>query len=330
MIYHCRFKVISSAERDLLSLASWGFFVNLLCFIFIQGTYLNRYLIIAVFYFVPSLPVVLRAEKSSFLRRFFIFLLAAQLGLSGLTLWQETSAQEKENSERAQDALSAGQWLISEGYHAGYGTFWHIRTLEERTDGKLTFTGVVPVETEEGAACTVSLDFIRWLEPDDRSDLNHVPDKTFLLLTKAEETQLSPWLAFSGAKRIYDNQTFTVYGFESSTGFVNAILLARGKMENGSYKEQTLSLSPGGRFRVPTSWREAGSYTLSFSMSGKPDGSTLQIFKGKNFTCFVDAKLEEGENAFTFVLPEDDKYFMILLQAGDTSIDVQDIQLTEK
>lgn len=54
--------------------------VNLFCFVFIKGTYLNRYLILAVIFLVPVLAVLLRRERSARLRIVFLALLCAQLG----------------------------------------------------------------------------------------------------------------------------------------------------------------------------------------------------------------------------------------------------------
>ena len=330
LVRRCARRGMPEAERRMLALACWAFAVNLLCFVFVRGTYLNRYLILAVLYFIPALPVLLRREENAWLRRCFVLLLAAQLSLSGLTLWRETARQERENALRAADASEAGDWLLSEGYSAGYGTYWHIRTLEERTGGRLTFTGVVPRETEEGAACPVSPDFIRWLEPDERSDLDHVPGKTFLLLTREEEKQLSAWLAFAGTERIHENGTFAVYGFSSGPEMVNAMLLARAKLEGAAFGDGAWRFSPGGRLRVPTSWREAGRYRLSFAASGDAPGSALQLYRGNGFECFAEWTPEEGENAFEFDFPRDDKYFMLLIRAGDAPLTVRDIRLEKR
>ena len=43
--------------RRVMQYAAAAFGVNLFCFVFVQGTYLNRYLILAVIFFVPALPV---------------------------------------------------------------------------------------------------------------------------------------------------------------------------------------------------------------------------------------------------------------------------------
>lgn len=54
--------------------------------------------------------------------------------------------------------MEAADYLTENGYTHGYGTFWNVRVMQERTQGALTFTGVAPVETEEGAVSSVSLD----------------------------------------------------------------------------------------------------------------------------------------------------------------------------
>ena len=41
--------------RRVMQYAAAAFGVNLFCFVFVQGTYLNRYLILAVIFFVPAL-----------------------------------------------------------------------------------------------------------------------------------------------------------------------------------------------------------------------------------------------------------------------------------
>lgn len=323
-----RGNIQDEARRRLLVYAAAAFFVNLFCFVFLKGTYLNRYLILAVLFWIPALPVILSAEENAWLRRGFVALLAVQLLLSAGVLYRETRQQEKDNALRGADAMEAGEWLLAEGYREGYGTFWHIRTLEERTQGQLTFTGVVPVETEEGAVCPVSLDFIRWLEPDDRSDMDHVPGKTFLLLTREEETQLSIWLSFAGAPRIHENGTFAVYGFEDSQTLVNAMLLGRAKLENAVYENGLWRFEAGGRLRVPTSWREQGAYTVRFRTETPPSqGALIRAYRTAAFETVAEQAAAEGENEFSFVMPQDDKYFMLLLTSGDGPLDVRNLRI---
>lgn len=70
----------------LLALGAAG--VNLFSFLFIRGTYINRYLIPALILLLPAVAV-------------------------------------------------AAAYLTVEGYTHGYGTYWNVRLLEERTDGAL-------------------------------------------------------------------------------------------------------------------------------------------------------------------------------------------------
>ena len=312
----------------LLQYAFACFAVNLFCFVFVQGAYLNRYLILAVLLFVPALPLCLMAERNAWLRRGFVLLLAAEVTLSAGVLLRETRRQEGENALRAADQAEAGEWLLANGYTAGYGTFWHIRTLEERTGGALTFTGVVPVETEAGAPCAASLDFIRWLEPDDRSDMDHVPGPTFLLLDREEERQLSGWLAFAGTERVHENGTFAVYAFEDSEALVNAMLLGRAKLEDAVYAEGEWRFQAGGRLRVPTAWREAGRYEARVRTEGIPAADArLAVYRGSKFELLAETPLGEGECRLAFDLPQDDKYFMLLVTSGSGTMNISDLSL---
>ncbi len=304
-------------QKRMMRYALAAFGVNVFCFVFIKGAYLNRYLILAVLFLVPVLAIVVTRERNAYLRRLFLLLLSVQLGLSAMLLLADTREQEIQARERGRDMMEAASFLQEEGYTHGYGTFWNVRVMQERTQGALTFTGVVPVETEEGAASDVSLDMIRWLEPDEASDLDICPGKTFLLLTKEEEEQLSPWLALTGAPQIYENDTFTIYGFGSSQEFVGDMLWGKMKLEHASLENGAWRVQAGGRMRVPTTWREAGSYVLRFTCEGSPaEDSVVQLYTTREFTILEEQKIASGENEISFTLNQDDKYFMILIRGG--------------
>lgn len=303
--------------------------VNLFCFVFIKGTYLNRYLILAVIFLVPVLAVVLRRERSARLRIVFLAFLCAQLGGSSMILLRDTRAQQAGAIERGADMMDAAAYLQREGYTHGYGTFWNVRVMQERTQGALTFTGVTPMETEEGAACPISLDMIRWLEPSDYSDLDICSGKTFLLLTREEAEQTAPWLKMTGAAKLYENGTFEIYGFDSSQALVGAALFGRMKLEGAGLEDGAFVMEAGGRMRVPTAWREAGAYVLRFSCEGEPaKDSVVQLYTTRGFALLGEQRMLQGENEMAFELKHDDKYFMILFKSGEADgIALSDLSL---
>ena len=147
--------------RRVMQYAAAAFFVNLFCFVFVQGTYLNRYLILAVIFFVPVLAVVLHGLEKGRLRSLLLLAVCAQLALSSGMMLRDAKSAEPHAQERGADMMEAADYLTENGYTHGYGTFWNVRVMQERTQGALTFTGVAPVETEEGAVSSVSLDPIR-------------------------------------------------------------------------------------------------------------------------------------------------------------------------
>ena len=307
------------AQKRMLRYAGLAFLVNLFCFVFISGTYLNRYLILAVLFFVPALAVVLSREKNRRLLELFCLMLCVQLGGSGLLLLRDTHAQAPGAAARGQDMMDAADFLTDAGYTHGYGTFWNVRVMQERTQGALTFTGVVPAQTEEGAVCALAPDFIRWLEMDACSDLDACPGETFLLLTQEERAELSGWLGMTGAPLLYENGTFAVYGFASSQAFSMAALEGRMTLENASRAQDgAYEMASGGRLRIPPHRREAGAYALTFSVQGEPaDGSVVQLYTTGSFALLCEQPLAQGENEVRFALPADDKYFMIQVKSGD-------------
>ena len=309
---------LARRHKRMLDYALWALLVNLFCFVFIKGTYLNRYLILAVLFFLPAMTIVLSRERNLRLKLAFALCLAAMLGAGGFNLVMDTRAQREDAQQRGADMMEAAQYLMDEGYTHGYGDFWDIRVMQERTQGALTFAGVAAVQTEEGAVSPVSLDMIRWLEPDGASHMEACPEKTFMILQHGKAQELAPWLALTGAPVIYENGTYAIYGFESSQQVINWMLLGKMKLENASCDRGVFTLCEGARMRVPTTFREAGDYRLTFVCEGEPaQGSRAAAYTTSSFLVAAEKAIAQGENVLDFSLERDDKYFMLLLTAGE-------------
>jgi hypothetical protein len=70
--------------------------------------------------------------------------------------------------------------------------------------------------------------------------------------------------------------------------------------------------------RVPTSYREAGVYALTFDCEGEPaPDSKVQVYTTKHFKVIAEQQLMPGENELRFELPQEDQYFMILFTGGE-------------
>ena len=306
------------AQRRLMQAALAALGVNLFCFLFIEGTYLPRYLIPAVLLLVPVLAVSVQRERSLRLKACFVLLLCALVGMGSALTMAEARTQAAQADAQSEDLMDIGAQLIDAGYTHGYGTFWNVRVLEERTGGALTFTGVDLMETEEGAVCPVSLGMIRWLEPDGASHLNACPGKTFLLLTGEEAGRLDAWLQMTGAPLLCESGRYRAYGFDSSQALCTYMLLGSMKLENArALGGGAFEMDAGGRMRVPTAFREAGRYTLRFACEGEPaEDSVVQAYTGRTFALLAEQPLAGGDNALPFTLAQDDEYFMLLLRGG--------------
>ena len=322
------------SRRTLLLFACAALLVNLFCFLFVEGAYLPRYLILAVIFFVPALPVALALADNARLKAAFVAVLVAGLSLSAGQLLRETRVSEAEARARGEGMMEAAAALEAAGYTHGYGTFWNVRVMQERTQGALTFTGVAPTQTGEGALVPCAPEFIRWLEPDEASSLDACAGKTFLLLTRAEEQELSDWLALTGAPVVFENGDFAAYGFASSQELSMDMLLGKATLEAGDAAElgggglEAIALGPQGRLRVPSGYREAGSYTLRFCCEGEPAAdAVVRAYTGRDFALLAEQPLREGENAFEFALGRSDKYFMLQILSGEGSARLTGLRL---
>lgn len=308
---------VQRRQKRMLQYALAAFLVNLFCFVFLRGTYLNRYLILAVLFFLPALTVVVARERNLRLRWAFLLSFCLMLGATGGNFLVETRAQQPVAEEREADVMDTAEFLLREGYTHGYGDFWVVRVLQERTNGALTATGVRQIETEEGAVCPVSLEMIRWLEPQDASHMDACPGKTFLMLTREQEETLAPWLAMTGAPVLCEGGRYVTYGFDSSAALIGFVRLGRMKLENAIYEDGVFTVRMGGRMRVPTHFCEAGDYALTFSCAGEPaEGSRAAAYATRHFEVIGERAITAGENTLTFSLTSDDPYFMLLLTGG--------------
>ena len=207
---------------------------------------------------------------------------------------------------------------MEEDYTLGYGNFWTVRVVEELTEGRLAFAGVNLIDTEEGAASPVSLEMIRWLEPDGVSHMDACDDKVFLLLSPEESEKLSPWLAMAEAELIYENDAYRAYGMESSQELHGNAMFLQMKLENARYENGVFEMDANARMRVPTGYREAGTYALTFDCEGQTaQDSKVQVYTTKHFKVIAEQQLQSGSNELRFELPEEDKYFMILFTSGE-------------
>lgn len=306
----------SCAQKRMMRYAAYAFLTNLFCFVFIKGTYLNRYLIVAVLFLIPVLPVVLQREKNNRLRALLCLLLCVGLGASSLVLLRDTIRQERQAP--GQDMADAAAYLLDQGYTHGYGDFWDVRVLEERTEGALTCTAITLEETEPGAVCPVAPGLMRWGEMDEMSDLDVCRDRVFLMLRHEKAEQLAGWLGMTGAPQIFSNDTYRVYGFASSEALIMAMLEGRMTLENAQrVSDGAYVLESGGRLRMPPGWREAGAYTLRFTVEGEPsEDSVVRVYSGRSFALIAEQLLAAGENRAAFTLEYDDKYSMIQILGG--------------
>ena len=109
------------------------------------------------------------------------------------------------------------------------------------------------------------------------------------------------------------------------------MLLGQMKLENAACEDGVFTMQEGGRMRVPTGYREAGDYVLTFTCAGEPgQGSRAAAYATKYFEVIGEKPITAGENELRFTLHEDDQYFMLLLTSGEAQrLEIADMRLSK-
>ena len=324
-IHHLKSKEDISQEFLIFSFALCSLFTSVFVFISIDGAYLNRYLLTALYFFIPAGAVMIHQEKNLFLKSLVLLTLCGTVSINSMLFVQDTVHQRSSAMDAQSDLREVLSILKQEKYQFGYGDFWDIRVIEELTNGEIQTAGIRTLETEEGAVIDIVPEMIRWLEPSDVTDINISEGPVFLILRHEKEDEFRNWLAFSNAPLVFKNNTYSLYSFSCSQSFINSMLWGSMKLTNAScFDTDHYLIQPNGRMRVPTTWRENGQYSLSFTVPNSSSGAHVRVYHTGHFELLSEFTIQSGENLFSFSLPYDDKYFMILFENnGSETIEIQ-------
>ncbi|MGI6154314.1 MAG: hypothetical protein ACOYJB_10905 [Christensenellaceae bacterium] len=115
-----------------------------------------------------------------------------------------TVSEAAETNKNVQQ-VDAAAYLQDEGYEYGYATFSQANLINAFSNGEIE---VAPfLLREEGKTIAHG-----WLVPKRYYSPEYHSGKTFVLLTHDEDAQLT----FPEGERIYENESYVIYGFEDN------------------------------------------------------------------------------------------------------------------
>ncbi|MBE5852426.1 MAG: hypothetical protein E7299_05670 [Lachnospiraceae bacterium] len=178
-----------------------SFFLNTFVFVFTSSTLVPRYYITSFVFLIPMFAIYLSEEKLLLDR----YLLAGVMTVCILLGTAKTSlsmmATDKNEARRP-----VAEFLMENGYHQGYATYWNGNIMQELSDGKIQMANVSDPE---------ELEFFKWSSETAYYEDTFARGKTFLLLTAEEMTKYENSQAVKSGEVVYESDAFTILHYDS-------------------------------------------------------------------------------------------------------------------
>lgn len=214
LIYCCRrvYRLRRRTEADgrfftVLFLAA-AFALNVFVFVFTTSTMVPRYYITLFIFTLPVLAFYMEEKEPAFDRA------AVAVLLGGCLLLATTKTVFSfVGTDKNEDKYQVAAFLEENGYHFGFATYTNGNIITEITNG------VVEIGNVNGPEY---LEYFTWSSPMKYYEEDYHDGEVFLLLTLAEETEFAEAESLHVGERVYGNESYAVYVFESRQQLKNS------------------------------------------------------------------------------------------------------------
>ena len=191
-------------RRFTVLFAGISFVLHLFVFIFTTSTMVDRYFIPIAIFFLLTLAIYMEWEKLVFDRVLVCLILCGSLALAGVKTYYSFVSNDK-NADRYEMA----EYLVENGYHFGYASYWNSNIMTEVSDGALEMANLWSLET---------LGDFKWSSK--VSSYEEKSGKIFLIAEWSEMAALDKYDMLDKQKIIYENASYCVIHFDDQDEFL--------------------------------------------------------------------------------------------------------------
>lgn len=205
VLAYCVVRVYKQAEGQRFFVALFvavAFALNVFVFVFTTSTMVPRYYITILIFVLPVLAFYLDGKELLFDKWVIIFVLIACLGLSSAKITLSYLSADKNKEERP-----VAEFLMENGYHFGYASYWNANILTELTDGAVEVANVLNPE---------SLEYFKWSSPMKYYEDGYAQGEVFLLVTSEELAEYGDSAALKKGEQVYQDANYTIFVFGST------------------------------------------------------------------------------------------------------------------
>lgn len=208
------------------------FFVVMLIFnvfVIVTTDFTPRFFILPLVFVVPVIPVLLQAASVSIIPRYLMTLTLSMVFVAGAFLSFGTVLTTDFNK----DKHAVAEFLQSNGYRFGYGSFWNANVFSYLSNGSLEVAHFFRARRSEVDWVEYVTNSIRpdrwisdrWLTPERYyQDDAGGGEKVFFLVTQDEYNAVPDAAVFANGQLVYNDEFYRVYEYANNDAFKQSFL----------------------------------------------------------------------------------------------------------
>lgn len=185
-------------------------------FVFINTEFIGRYFILLLVFLIPCIAVLCQSGEIGCIRRYIASISFVIVLLSSSFITYEYILCSDNNTSK----YPVRDFLLSQEYEFGYGTFWNANVFNYLTNGKIDMGNLDKENNEEGiAVITQKYEYDNWLTPKRYYSNDYGNKPIFLILSQAEYEIAKDNATLSVGKEVYSDQYYKVFEYPSHQAF---------------------------------------------------------------------------------------------------------------
>ena len=185
-------------------------------FIYLNTEFIFRYLVNILVLVVPCVAIMMSTKELTSNTKYAIGVLCSIVFFtcSFATMQSQFATNANEDKEAVRD------FLLSQDYQFGYGTFWNANVFNYLTNGKIDMGNIDKSNNEKGVAViTREYEYDNWLTPERYYSNDYENKPIFLILSQAEYEAARDNATLMVGKEVYSDQYYKVFEYQSHQAF---------------------------------------------------------------------------------------------------------------
>ncbi len=185
-------------------------------FIYLNTEFIFRYLVNILVLIIPCIAIIMSNVMISQNMRYAVGVLCSIVLFTCSFATMQNTFISNEN----EDKMAVRDFLLSQEYEFGYGTFWNANVFNYLTNGKVDMGNIDKEYDEAGVPIiTKEYGYDNWLTPKRYYSNDYGNKPIFLILSQAEYENAKDNATLSVGKEVYSDQYYKVFEYPSHQAF---------------------------------------------------------------------------------------------------------------